>query len=189
MSVPSSTPATTTTTLPRKSSATSTPSSTPPPTAAATPSSCASTFPASPFAKAKPAFDRLSELGWALVQAHLLKAVPKPMSRLGRYHGRGDHAVEQPRWSPAEDAVWINQNQRFAPVPEAVWQFHIGGYQVLEKYLKSRKGRTLSLDEIEHIGKVAEVLAFTIAQMAEIDEAYCAAFSGDNAEAPLATSA
>ena len=147
-------------------------------------------FPRIPFPKAKPTFDCLSDLGWALVQAHLLKSVPKPKPRLGRYHGKGDHAVEQVRWSPAEEAVWINAAQRFAPVPEAVWTFHIGGYQVLDKYLKSRKGRTLSLDEIEHIGAVAEALAFTLDQMAEIDVAYRAAFpAGDNAETPLATSA
>ena len=57
-----------------------------------------------------------------------------------------------------------------------MWEFHIGGYQVLGKYLKSRKGRALSLDEINHVGAVAGSLAFTIEQMAEIDAAYRAAF-------------
>ena len=57
-----------------------------------------------------------------------------------------------------------------------MWDFHIGGYQVLDKYLKSRKGRKLSLDEIDHVAKVADALAFTIEQMARIDEAYLAAF-------------
>ncbi|MBV9861587.1 MAG: hypothetical protein JO267_05510 [Alphaproteobacteria bacterium] len=47
---------------------------------------------------------------------------------------------------------------------------------MLDKYLKSRKGRVLSLDEIEHVGAVADSLAFTIDQMAEIDAAYRAAF-------------
>ena len=61
-------------------------------------------------------------------------------------------------------------------MPPAVWEFRIGGYQVLDKYLKSRKGRVLSLDEIEHVGAVADSLAFTIDQMAEIDAAYRAAF-------------
>ena len=51
-----------------------------------------------------------------------------------------------------------------------------GGYQVLEKYLKSRKGRQLSLDEIKHVGKVADSLAFTITQMAKIDKVYKKAF-------------
>ena len=47
---------------------------------------------------------------------------------------------------------------------------------MLDKYLKSRKGRKLSLDEINHVGALAESLAFTIQQMARIDEAYRAAF-------------
>jgi hypothetical protein len=65
-------------------------------------------------------------------------------------------------------------------VPEDVWNFHIGGYQVLDKYLKSRKGRKLTLDEIDHVAAVADSLAFTIEQMARIDKAYRAAFdSGD----------
>jgi hypothetical protein len=58
-----------------------------------------------------------------------------------------------------------------------LWDFHIGGYRVLDKYLKSRKRRVLSLDEINHIGAIADSLAFTIEQMARIDEAYKAAFA------------
>ncbi|RXF75474.1 type ISP restriction/modification enzyme [Hansschlegelia zhihuaiae] len=144
-------------------------------------------FPRIPFPEAKAQFDALSDLGWTLVQAHLLKAAPKHEPRLGLYQGKGDHAVEAVRYSPEEHAIWINKIQRFAPVPAEVWGFHIGGYQVLDKYLKSRKGRTLSLTEIEHVGKVAETLAFTIAQMARIDAAYLAAFPAvDKAEAPLA---
>jgi hypothetical protein len=58
-----------------------------------------------------------------------------------------------------------------------VWDFHIGGYQVLDKYLKLRKGRALSLDEINHVGTIADSLAFTIEQMAKIDKAYQTAFA------------
>ena len=61
-------------------------------------------------------------------------------------------------------------------MPLDVWSFHIGGYQVLDKYLKSRKGRVLSLDEINHVGAITDSLAFTIEQMARIDEAYRATF-------------
>lgn len=81
-------------------------------------------------------------------------------------------------YTPEERAVHINRTQAFSPVPQEVWDFHIGGYQVLEKYLKSRKGRTLSLDEMDHVGHVADALAFTIRQMAEIDAAYARAFPG-----------
>jgi hypothetical protein len=103
-----------------------------------------------------------------------------PRRELAVYHGRGDHLMEAVRYSSQEQAVWINKTQCFKPVPEEVWEFHIGGYQVLDKYLKSRKGRILTLDEINHISAVADSLAFTIEQMAAIDEAYRAAFPDQN---------
>ncbi|HEX5453121.1 MAG TPA: type ISP restriction/modification enzyme, partial [Stellaceae bacterium] len=112
--------------------------------------------------------------GWALVQAHLLRELPR--RGLAGYHGRGDHTVEAVRYVPAEQAITINETQSFGLVPQQVWEFRIGGYQVLDKYLKSRKGRVLSLDEIAHVSAVADSLAFTIDQMVRIDEAYRAAF-------------
>ena len=57
-------------------------------------------------------------------------------------------------------------------MPEEVWNFHIGGYQVLDKYLKSRRGRELSLDEIENVLNVVKVLRFTLDQMQRIDETW-----------------
>jgi predicted helicase len=131
-------------------------------------------FPRVPFPESADDIENLSGLGWALIQAHLLRELPR--RGLAVYHGRGDHNVEAVRYAPAEQAIAINKTQSFKPVPQAVWDFHIGGYQVLNKYLKSRKGRALSLDEIDHVGAVADSLAFTIAQMARIDEAYKAAF-------------
>ena len=132
-------------------------------------------FPRIPLVNTRSAFDELSDLGWELTQAHLLRADPAA-DRLGVYHGKGDHLVEAVRYSPEEQAVWINKTQNFGPVPQEVWAFQIGGYQVLDKYLKSRKDRTLSLDEQTHVGEVAEALAFTIEQMEKIDAAYRAAF-------------
>jgi type ISP restriction-modification system protein/N-6 DNA methylase len=131
-------------------------------------------FPRVPFPEAAENFEALSGLGWALVQAHLLRELPR--RGLAAYHGRGDHTVEAVRYAPADEAIAINTTQSFRPVPQAVWDFHIGGYQVLDKYLKSRKGRVLSLDEIDHLGAVADSLAFTTEQMARIDAAYLAAF-------------
>jgi len=132
-------------------------------------------FPRVPFPESADDFEKLSKLGWALVQAHLLRELPR--KGLAAYHGKGDHTVEAVRYSPGEKAVSINKSQSFKPVPQAVWDFHIGGYQVLDKYLKSRKGRVLSLDEINHVGAIADSLAFTIEQMAKIDKAYQTAFA------------
>jgi predicted helicase len=131
-------------------------------------------FPRIPFAEHAADFEVLSTLGWQLVQAHLLKSVPR--QKLAQFHGRGDQSVEKVAYVEADHSVRINANQWFAPVPREVWEFHIGGHQVLDKYLKSRKSRTLSLDEINHVSAVADSLAFTIAQMRTIDAAYRAAF-------------
>ena len=127
-----------------------------------------------PFPKDVDQFESLSRLGWALIETHLLRTLPR--RNLAAYHGQGDHEVEFVRYSEADQSIAINNTQGFKPIPQAVWDFHIGGYQVLDKYLKSRKGRKLSLDEIGHVAKVADALAFTIDQMAKIDEAYLAAF-------------
>jgi hypothetical protein len=73
----------------------------------------------------------LSGLGWALVQAHLLRELPR--RGLAAYHGKsGDHTVEAVRYSPEEQTIVINKSQFFKPVPRAVWDFRIGGYQVLD---------------------------------------------------------
>ena len=131
-------------------------------------------FPRIPFPEQAEDFEDLSVLGWALVQAHLLRELPR--RKLAGYHGTGGHAVEAVRYSPSDQSVWINKTQYFKPVLQAVWDFYIGGYQVLDKYLKSRKGRVLSLDEINHVSAIADSLAFTIQQMAKIDKAYRGAF-------------
>lgn len=132
-------------------------------------------FPRIPFPEKAEDFETLATLGWDLIQAHLMEAVPK--RGLGTYRGKGDNVVGKPRYSPAEHAVWINDANHFIDVPQAVWEFTIGGYQVIDKYLKSRKGRTLSLDEIENVEKVVNILDFTIEQMGKIDEAYSKAFA------------
>jgi hypothetical protein len=127
-----------------------------------------------PFPESADDFENLSGLGWALVQAHLSRERPRP--KLAGYHGDGAQNVEAVRYSPEGQTVSINETQFFKPAPQAVWEFHIGGYRVLDKYLKSRKGRPLSLDEINHVAAVADSLSFTIEQMVRIDEAYRAAF-------------
>jgi predicted helicase len=123
-------------------------------------------FPRIPFVDDARLFEKLSGLGWRLVQAHLLKDIPaQPQVEITR----GSDLVDQPAYNAPEQRLYINPQQYFAPVPADVWNFPIGGYQVLNKYLKSRKGRQLSLDEIENIISVVKVLRFTIDQMQVID--------------------
>ena len=123
-------------------------------------------FPRIPFVDDREAFETLSQLGWELMQAHLLKTIPDALTVDVT---AGDFRVEKPRHDSRHERLYINKTQYFSPVPQDVWEFHIGGYQVLDKYLKSRKGRILSLDEIENIQNVVNVLRFTIDQMERID--------------------
>jgi len=64
----------------------------------------------------------------------------------------------------------INKTQYFEGLPEEVYNSHIGGYQVCQKWLKDRKGRTLTEEEIEHYQKIVVALNETIRIMEEIDE-------------------
>ncbi len=93
-----------------------------------------------------------------------------------RYPVKGDDTVEKVRYTaPGEGGeqgrVWINATQYFEGVPPEVWEFHVGGYQVCEKWLKDRKGRTLSYDDLTHYQQTVAALAETIRLMAAIDEA------------------
>ncbi len=133
-------------------------------------------FPRIPFPETRDHFESLAALGWRLVQVHLMHETPK--AGLAVYRGRGKHEVEKVAYASADHSLHINATQSFAPVPEEVWDFHIGGYQVIDKYLKSRRGRVLSLDEIDQVTRIAHALDFTIRQMEAIDLAYGDAFPG-----------
>ena len=67
--------------------------------------------------------------------------------------------------------VYINDQQFFERMPPEAWAFQVGGYQVIQKWLKDRKGRTLTFAELHHYQKVVMPLAETIRLMAEIDAA------------------
>ncbi|MEJ7700897.1 MAG: type ISP restriction/modification enzyme [Pyrinomonadaceae bacterium] len=81
---------------------------------------------------------------------------------------KGSNEVETVKYE--NEKVWINKTQYFENVPETAWHFHIGGYQVLQKWLKDRKGRTLAFDDLEHYAKVVSALWQTIELMQKIDE-------------------
>ena len=74
--------------------------------------------------------------------------------------------------SYADETIYIDKKRTygFRGVPEEVWNFHIGGYQVCEKWLKDRKGRTLTADDITHYHRIVIALHETIRIMREIDE-------------------
>lgn len=63
---------------------------------------------------------------------------------------------------------FINPDQYFDNVPLIAWEFHIGGYQPAQKWLKDRKGRALSFDDVMHYQKIIKILTETDRIMKEI---------------------
>jgi len=66
--------------------------------------------------------------------------------------------------------VWINDLQYFDNVPLIAWEFYIGGYQPAQKWLKDRKDRELSFEDILHYQKIIVALFETDRLMKAIDE-------------------
>ncbi|HML96595.1 MAG TPA: N-6 DNA methylase [Thermodesulfobacteriota bacterium] len=126
-------------------------------------------FPRVPFTKDHALFGKLAGLGEELVNLHLLKS-PGLDSPIARFPIAGDNKVDKP--SHNDGRVYINKTQYFDGVEKDVWQYQVGGYQVCSKWLKDRKGRTLTLDDIKHYCKVVTALSKTIEIQTEIDRLY-----------------
>ncbi len=104
-------------------------------------------FPRVPYPKNQRQFIDLVDLGSQLREIHLLESevVEKPITQ---YNIEGDNIVSKPIYK--EGNVYINETQYFANVPEVAWNFYIGGYQPAQKWLKDRKDRELSYEDIRH---------------------------------------
>ena len=108
-------------------------------------------------------FKKLSELGKELVELHLFKHPSLGETGVG-FTESGSDIVEKVYYEENSKRVWINKSQYFDGILKVVWEYKIGAYQVLEKYLKDRKKEKwrLSLEEIEHYMKVAKAIERTI---------------------------
>ena len=147
-------------------------------------------FPRVPLTSDVKLFRSLCRLGAELVTLHLLES-PKLAEPIARFPVKGANLVEKgyPKYvAPGEPEpgtgkkvsagrVYISKDvprsgkkgQYFEGVPPEIWEFHIGGYQVCEKWLKDRRGRTLAYDDLEHYSKVVTAIRETIRLMGEID--------------------
>jgi len=138
-------------------------------------------FPRVPFTSEYKLFKKIGDLGEKLVNLHLLKSSDLD-APVAKFQGKGNDKVEKPRYeqppqSPLtkgelKGVVYINSSQYFEGIPKEVWEYQIGGYQVCDKWLKDRKGRPLSLDDITHYCKVVTSLKKTIEVQSKIDSAY-----------------
>ena len=125
-------------------------------------------FPRVPYPASPEVFRQVNVKGKALRRLHLMEAAaigdtPYP------YHGEGDDVVASGYPKLEGGNVQINKDQYFADVPDLAWSFHIGGYQPAQKWLKDRRGRTLSWDDIGHYQKIVKILSETDRIMQQIE--------------------
>jgi predicted helicase len=132
-----------------------------------------SDFPRIPHPKDPQTFHALAAKGAELRGLHLMES-PVLDALITTYPIGGDHKVVTPRWEEAKDntafgRVWINPTQYFDKVPLTAWEFYIGGYQPAQKWLKDRRGRTLTSDDLRHWQRIIIALTETDKIMSDIE--------------------
>lgn len=122
-------------------------------------------FPRIPLPESEAEFVSKGAIGKQLIDLHLMRDTHTwPIATT--FPAGGDCMVDAIRY--ADGCVWINNTQYFGNVPEAAWNAYIGGYQPAQKWLKDRKGRTLSFDDLDHYQRVIYALTETQRLMAEL---------------------
>lgn len=124
-------------------------------------------FPRIPLPNNKRNFEQLVLLGNLLRKLHLMEDISLE-KLVTTFDVNGNNNIEKIVFS--ENNVWINHTQYFGNVPKHVWEFYVGGYQPAQKWLKDRKGRTLSYEDVTHYRKMIYVLEQTIEIMKQIDK-------------------
>ena len=127
-----------------------------------------SDFPRIPYPKDAAQFEAAAEIGRGLIETHLMRdAAPGLAETRARFPRQGGNLVEEVRFDAGR--VFINAEQYFDNVPRTAWEMPIGGYQPAQKWLKDRRGRTLSPADILHYERILRALDLTAEIMAEID--------------------
>jgi len=129
-------------------------------------------FPKIPFCDNSEDFEKISDLGAELIKAHLMEEIPEN-EIAENYDGEvGKDKVEKVEFQEVENVgrIYINKTNYFEPIPEEIFEFQIGGYKVIDKFLKDRKGRDLQIEEIEQVKNIAKTLYFTIQQMNKLNK-------------------
>ena len=124
-------------------------------------------FPRIPYPKNADEFEHFRSFGHMLRELHLMHNIPESAVL---FPEGGSMVVERVNYE--DGRVYINDKQFFDHVPQVAWEMYIGGYQPAQKWLKDRKGRTLSSDDVEHYRKIIFVLSETANLMQQIDEPY-----------------
>lgn len=127
-------------------------------------------FPRIPFTKDYKLFSKMSEFGHNLIDLHLVES--QMLNKIiSKYEGESNSdKIEKIIYDETNKKIYINKDKYFSNVASEVWNYYIGGYQVLQKYLKERIGRTM--DNPEYFCKVISSIYYTIDIQKNIDQIY-----------------
>ena len=134
-------------------------------------------FPRVPYPTDATTFWQLVDLGRQIREIHLLESsavdnfiTSYPMEGTNEITNRivrKDWEITDPESQLGR--IWINDTQYFDNIPLTAWEFYIGGYQPAQKWLKDRRDRILTFDDILHYQRVIVALNETGRLMDEID--------------------
>jgi len=127
-------------------------------------------FPRVPFTANYTLLKKVAEYGKQLADLHLLKsdALNSPVSK---YRGSGDNdRIEKIKYDGKANCVYINNDKYFDAITPELWNYYIGGYQVLHKFLKDRNGRIM--DDPRHYSRIVTAISKTIELQKQIDDIY-----------------
>ncbi|PDX17122.1 DNA methyltransferase [Helicobacter pylori] len=120
------------------------------------------------FTNNKDLFRALSLLGIELIGLHVLnkESLNHSFKKLkdatigeSRYKDECNPIIKKPFYNEPEQRLYINHSAYFRGVSQEIYDYRIGGYGVLDKYLKSHKNESCNFD---HVSNIIKVIACTI---------------------------
>ncbi|EAI6142824.1 type ISP restriction/modification enzyme [Campylobacter upsaliensis] len=130
-------------------------------------------FPKVSFEVSVKEFERFEKLGSELIKLHLMQEIPqdeidfilkeskKPNFKIEKYQ-------EKERF--VENKIILNEDLAISPIGAEIWNYTIGGYQILKQWLKYRKDYICTKEELEHLLKICKILKKTIEIQKALDE-------------------
>lgn len=131
-------------------------------------------FPKVSFEVSVKEFERFEKLGSELIKLHLMQEIPqdeidfiflkeskKPNFKIAKYQ-------EKERF--VENKIILNEDLAISPISAEIWNYTIGGYQVLKQWLKYRKDYICTKEELEHLLKICKILKKTIEIQGKLNE-------------------
>jgi predicted helicase len=128
-------------------------------------------YPKIPFISDYSTFIQLSNIGNDLIKAHLIENdfIESIKDNYDMFDIKGEGKREITKIDFIDNKVWINKNQYLENISDNIWNFKIGAFYPIQKYLKDRKGQILELENIDNLENQIIAISFTIEKINELE--------------------